>query len=83
LHPAASHPSMAVGPAPAQHRLSSYQVGGAGHPPPRAVPGSDSGSDPELASRARVASGPLAWAPLPYLTPLPHRAAPFPKSPSA
>jgi hypothetical protein len=66
LHPAASQPSLVVGPASAQCHLGRYQVGAAGHPPPRAVPESNSGYDPELAPRMRVALGPLSQAPLPY-----------------
>jgi hypothetical protein len=62
---------LAVGLAPTQRRLGRCQVGAAGHPPPRAVLGSNSGSDPELAPRARVASGPLTRAPLPFITPPP------------
>jgi hypothetical protein len=42
------------------------------------VPGSDLGSDPELAPGL----GPLAWGPLPYIAVVSHRVAPFPESPS-
>jgi hypothetical protein len=52
--PAMSRPSLAVDPALTHLRLSRCQVGAAGHPPPRVAPGSDSGSDPDLAPHAPV-----------------------------
>jgi hypothetical protein len=55
----------ADGPTPARLHLIRCQVEAAGHPPPRTMHGSDSGSDPELAPHACLASCPLARAPLP------------------